>query len=201
MSKDKDTKNQDAAEKKIAELEDKIAEVAKEKDDLFEQLQRISADYANYQKRVPKQISDTIAYEKKAIIRSILPSLDNFEHAMAAAAKAETVESVVEGIKITFDHLLDALKAHNVQKIVSVGQQFDPSVHEAMMRRQQEDREDNVILEEFQSGYMLGDQVLRPAKVIVNKLPDASAPSEPQAEEQPQESQHVQDNQADSKDQ
>ena len=172
MSKDKDTKQQEAADKKIAELEEQLAAVTKEKDDLFEQLQRISADYANFQKRVPKQISDTIAYEKKAILRSILPSLDNFEHAMAGAAKAETVESIVEGVKITFDHLLDALKSHKVEKIESVGRQFDPSVHEAMMRRTEEDKEDNVVLEEFQSGYMMGDQVLRPAKVIVNKLPD-----------------------------
>ena len=186
MGKDNENKKQDAAEQKIAELEQQLAGVTKEKDDLFEQLQRISADYANFQKRAPKQISDTIAYEKKAIMRSILPSLDNFEHALAGAAKAENVQSVIEGIKITFDHLLDALKGHNVTKIESVGKEFDPSLHEAMMRRAEEDKEDNVVLEEFQSGYMMGEQVLRPAKVIVNKLP-GSVPTEEQDSEQTQE--------------
>ena len=189
MSKDKDTNKKDAAEYKISEIEEKLAAVTKEKDDLFEQLQRISADYANFQKRVPKQISDSIAYEKKSIIRSILPSLDNLEHALAAAGKAETVESVVEGIKITFDHLLDGLKAHKVEKIQSVGEQFDPALHEAMMRREEEGKEDNVVLEEFQSGYMIGEQVLRPAKVIVNKLPDSGQMAQQEnTEEESQES-------------
>lgn len=183
MSKDKEKNKKDVSEQKIAELQEQLAEVTKEKDDLFEQLQRVSADYVNYQKRVPKQVSDSIAYEKKAIIRSVLPSLDNFEHALAGAAKAETVESVAEGIKLTFDHLLDALKAHKVEKIQSVGEQFDPELHEAMMRRSEEGKEDNVILEEFQSGYMIGEQVLRPAKVIVNKLPESNQETQTQAED------------------
>lgn len=182
MAKEKNTKKKDAAEKKIAELESQLTEVTKEKDDLFEQLQRISADYANFQKRVPKQVADTVAYERKAILRSILPSLDNFEHALAGAEKAETIESVVEGVKLTFDHMLDTLKAHKVAKIESVGHEFDPALHEAMMRRTEEDKPDNVVLEDFLSGYMMGDVVLRPAKVIVNKLPAETAPAAPPVE-------------------
>ena len=172
MAKEKPKKDKkaDAADRKIAELEEKLAEVTKEKDDLFEQLQRVSADYANFQKRVPKQIADSVSFQKKDILRSILPSLDNFEHALAAAAKAETVESVVEGVQLTFDHMLDTIKAHKVAKIDAVGKEFDPVMHEAMMRREEKDKPDNVVLEEFQSGYMMGDTVLRPAKVIVNKL-------------------------------
>jgi len=109
MAKEKPTKDKkaDAADRKIAEMEAKLAEVTKEKNDLFEQLQRVSADYANFQKRVPKQIADSVSYQKKEILRSILPSLDNFEHAIAGSAKAETIESVIQGIKLTFDHLLD----------------------------------------------------------------------------------------------
>ena len=172
MAKEKPQKNKkaDAADRKIAELEGKLAEVTKEKDDLFEQLQRIGADYANFQKRVPKQVADSVSYQKKTILLSILPSLDNFERALAGAAKAETVETLVEGIKLTFDHLLDALKTHKVEKIEALGKEFDPAMHEAIMRRQEKDKPDNTVLEEFQSGYMMGEQVLRPAKVIVNKL-------------------------------
>ena len=180
MAKEKAKKDKkaDAADHKIAEMEAKLTEVTKEKDDLFEQLQRVSADYANFQKRVPKQIADSVSYQKKDVLRSILSSLDNFEHTLAGAAKAETVESVVEGIKITFDHMLDALKAHKVEKIESLGKEFDPVFHEAMMRREEADKPDNTVLEEFQSGYMMGDQVLRPAKVIVNKLAVETPPEE-----------------------
>jgi molecular chaperone GrpE len=172
MAKEKPKKNKkaDAADRKIAELEEKLAEVTKEKDDLFEQLQRVSADYANFQKRVPKQIADSVSYQKKDVLRSILPSLDNLEHALAAADKAETIESVVEGVQLTFDHMLDALKAHKVEKIEALGKEFDPAMHEAMMRREEKDKSDNIVLEEFQSGYMMGDTVLRPTKVIVNKI-------------------------------
>jgi molecular chaperone GrpE len=184
MAKEKTKKDKkaDAADCKIAEIQAKLAEVTKEKDDLFEQLQRVSADYANFQKRVPKQIADSVSYQKKDVLRSILSSLDNFEHALASAEKAETIESIVEGIKLTFDHMLDALKAHKVEKIESVGKEFDPVFHEAMMRREEADKPDNTVLEEFQSGYMMGDQVLRPAKVIVNKLAVETPPEETKEE-------------------
>ena len=157
-------------QEQIQKLEEKIDALAKEKDELFEKLQRVSADYANFQKRAPKQISDSIAYEKKNLMRSLLPSLDNFEHALAGLEKAESIEDVVKGIKMVHEHLLDALKAHGVESIKATGEQFDPSMHEAMMQKTDEEQPDNIVLEEFQKGYKLNGQVLRPSKVIVNKL-------------------------------
>ena len=64
------------------ELRQNLEGLQKEKDELFGKLQRVSADYANFQKRVPKQIADTICYEKEKIIKSLLPALDNFEHTL-----------------------------------------------------------------------------------------------------------------------
>ena len=174
---DKDLKK---ANKKIAELEKKIGQLEKqletlgsEKQDTFEQLQRISADYANFQKRSPKQIADSVAYEKKAILRSLLPSVDNFEHALSHASTAsgeEAMDNVIKGIQLVFDHMLDALKTQGVKRIDALGQPFDPNLHEAMMQRSEPDADDNMVLEVYQAGYMLGEQVLRPSKVIVNKI-------------------------------
>ena len=164
-------------EKELESLQEQIAALGKEKQDTFEQLQRVSADYANYQKRAPKQIADSIAYEKKAILRSLLPSLDNFEHAFAGVNTAdseEALQKIIDGIHMVYDHMLDALKSHGVEKIEAVGAPFNPEFHEAMMQRAEEDKKNNIVLEEFQPGYTLGGQVLRPAKVIVNKLPDPS---------------------------
>ena len=79
-----------------------------------------------------------------------------------------------------FDHILDAIKAVGVEKAVSVGQPFDPSRHEAMLQRTEPEQENGVVLEEFQPCYLLGGEVVRPARVIVNKLPDAAAAEEPQ---------------------
>lgn len=162
----------DAADRKIAELEEQLAEVTAEKEDIFEKLQRVSADYANYQKRAPRQIADSVAYEKKAIIRSMLPALDNLAHAIAAAKDHNAEDSVVKGIELVLDHMLDSLKAHGVERIVALGEEFDPSLHEAMLQRSEEDKPDNIVLEEFLNGYTLNGQVIRPSKVIVNKLPD-----------------------------
>jgi molecular chaperone GrpE len=164
----KDKKN----EKHITELEQQIEKLNAEKQELLEKLQRLSADYANYQKRVPRQVADNVAYEKRSIVRSLLPSLDNFEHAMAGFASSQADPNTVKGLQMIFDHLLEALKTLGVEKVVSVGQPFDPARHEAMMQRTEPDKENNLILEEYLPCYLLGGEPLRPAKVIVNKLPE-----------------------------
>lgn len=169
------------SEKEVKKLQQQIGELAKEKDELFEKLQRVGADYANYQKRIPKQIADSVGYEKKAIIRSLLPSLDNFAHALASADNAEAVDGVVKGVRMVFEHMLDALKSHGLEQINAVGQDFDPNVHEAIQLRADADKPDNVVLEEFQTGYKLNGQVVRPSKVIVNKLPVNDKEAEPEA--------------------
>lgn len=168
----KDKKN----EKHITELEQQVEKLNAEKQEMLEKLQRLSADYVNYQKRVPRQIADTVAYEKRAIVRSLLSSLDNFEHALAGFDTAQADPNVVKGVQMIFDHLLGAFKALGVEKVVSVGQPFDPARHEAMMQRSEPDKENGVVLEEYLPGYLLGGEPLRPAKVIVNKLPDTSPP-------------------------
>jgi molecular chaperone GrpE len=152
------------------ESRETIETLREEKDELLGKLQRVSADYANYQKRVPKQIADTIAYEKERVIKKLLPVLDNFEHTLQNAHSAEDIDVLVKGIRIVYDQLLDVLKFHNVEQIEAQGQKFDPAVHEAMTQRAEPDAEDNAVLEEFQKGYKLNGRVIRPSKVIVNKL-------------------------------
>jgi len=154
----------------LEELRDTKESLQKEKDELFAKLQRVSADYANFQKRAPKQISDTIAYEKEKIIRTLLPALDNFEHTLQNADSAEDVDVLINGIRIIYDQMLDILKSHGVEQIKAPGENFDPALHEAMMQKTEPEKEDNIVLEEFQKGYKLNGRVIRPSKVIVNKL-------------------------------
>jgi molecular chaperone GrpE len=184
MSRKKDkSRNEDSQKAKAGELEElrvTFEEVKKEKDELFEKLQRVSADYANYQKRAPKQIADTVGYEKERIIKTLLPVLDNLEHTLQNAHSAEDVDVLVKGVKIIYDQLLDVLKSHNVKQIEAKGEAFDPAMHEAMTQRAEPDAEDNTVLEEFQKGYSLNGRVIRPSKVIVNKLPTEQEPKEPE---------------------
>ena len=156
---------------KLHRLYEQMDKLQAEKDELFAKLQRLSADYMNYQKRSAKQISESITYEKETIIKALLPVLDNFEHTLNGAEGIEDIESLHKGVKIIYEQTLSILKSYGVEQIGSVGQKFDPSCHQAMLQRAESDKEDGIILEEFQKGYRLGEKVLRPGRVIVNKKP------------------------------
>ena len=179
MKKKKPEKSDMDERKKLQQLND----LRKEKDEIFEKLQRVSADYANFQKRVPKQISDTIAYEKEMLIKSLLPALDNFEHTLQNAHSAADVDVFVEGVQIIYNQMLEIFKSHGVEQIEALDEKFDPALHEAMMQKVDIDKEENTVLEEFQKGYKLNGRIIRPSKVIVNK-PESEQPSQQQDEDE-----------------
>ena len=172
MCSDSAKESKEHKKDKTHKAQEQIDKLQAEKDELFAKLQRLSADYANYQKRSAKQISESIIYEKELLIKSILPVLDNFEHTLGGAEDIEDIESLRKGTKIIYDQMLSILKSYGIEQIGSVGQKFDPSCHEAIMQKVEPDKEDAVILEEFQKGYRLGQNVLRPSRVIVNKKSD-----------------------------
>lgn len=172
-----------ALKKEIASLTEQLESIQQERDELLGKLQRISADYANFQKRVPKQVSDSVAFEKESIIKSFLSTLDNFEHTLDKSHAAETVDIVLDGVRIVYDQMTGVLKSHGVERIDAVDEPFDPSRHEAMLRREEPDKADSVVLEEFQKGYTLNGRVIRPSKVVVNRVPTGEAPTPPPAEE------------------
>jgi len=183
------TKTEDSQKETKSELEElrrTLESLQKEKDELFGKLQRVSADYANFQKRVPKQIADTICYEKERIIKTLLPVLDNFEHTLQNADSAENSDVFVKGIQIIYDQMLDILKSQGVEQIKAPGENFDPALHEAMMQKTEPEKEDNIVLEEFQKGYKLNGRVIRPSKVIVNKLTTEQPAQQQEAEPQEQ---------------
>ncbi|MBW8039301.1 MAG: nucleotide exchange factor GrpE [Planctomycetes bacterium] len=166
----REQKQPDMKKNELEEQHIRIDNLQKEKDELFAKLQRVSADYANLQKRTAKQIADTIGYEKEKLIKTLLPTLDNLEHTLQNAQSAETVGVLLKGIQIIYDQMLDIMKSHNVEQIKALGEPFDPAQHEAMMRKTEHGKEENIVLEEFQKGYKLNGRVIRPSKVIVNKL-------------------------------
>jgi molecular chaperone GrpE len=175
------------AEKSESEkLRDAIEDLQKEKDELFGKLQRVGADYENFQKRVPKQIADTIAYEKEKIIKTLLPVLDNFEHTLQNSHSAEHTDVLVKGIRIIYDQMLAVLKGYGVEQIKALGEDFDPAFHEAVMQRQEPEQAEGIVLEEFQKGYTLNGRVIRPSKVIVNKPSSEQEVSQEEPAEQEQ---------------
>lgn len=176
--KSKVQKESKPKQNELEQLRSRVDDLQSQKDELFGKLQRVSADYANFQKRVPKQIADTISYEKEKIIKTLLPTLDNLEHTLQNVHSAENIETIVKGIQIIYEQMLDILKSHGVEQIKSQGEAFDPALHQAMMQKAEPDREENIVLEEFQKGYKLNDRVIRPGKVVVNKLPSEQTADE-----------------------
>jgi molecular chaperone GrpE len=168
---EKPKKHPEPKQNELDKLCQQIDNLQKEKDELFEKLQRVSADYTNFQKRVPKQIADTICYEEEKIIKTLLPVLDNFEHILQNAHSAENADVLVKGVRIIYDQMLDILKSHGIEQIKALGQKFDPALHEAMMKKTKPDTEENIVLEEFQKGYKLNGRVIRPTKAVVSALP------------------------------
>jgi len=170
----------------IQELQKQLEGLRKEKDDIFAKLQRLVADYDNYQKRSAKQITDNVAYEKDKIVKSLLPVLDNFEYILANTSCGVTDETLLKGVKIIYDQMLDVLKGHGIEQIRSAGEQFNPAHHEAITHRSENDKEEGLVLEELQKGYKLNGRLIRASRVVVNKTPapqTAPPPEEPETKD------------------
>jgi len=165
---------------KAEELQKQLDELQKEKDDIFAKLQRVAADYDNFQKRSAKQITEGIAHEKERIIKAMLPVLDNFEHALANTNCGESAEVVLKGVRIVYDQMLDALKVQGVEQIEAAGERFNPTMHEAIVQRAEPGEEDGVVLEELQKGYRMNGRVIRASRVVVNKTPAEETAEEPE---------------------
>jgi len=171
------------------QLRQQLQALQSERDELFARLQRLSADYSNYQKRVHKQIGDAVAYEKEKLVRTLLPLCDNLEVTIKNARETANLEIIMTGVQILYDQMLDVLRSHEVEPIKTMDQRFDPLLHQALLQRSDPQREDNLILEECQKGYTLAGRVLRPSKVIVNRAPAQSSapPPETPAPQTPEE--------------
>lgn len=183
---DTQQEDQESESRLSQEIQQELEKLQQENTQMFERLQRLSADYANYQKRVPKQIEDSIVYEREKIVKTLLPVMDNFEHVLANAFSAGGVEDMVKGVKIVYDQMLDILKTHGVEQIQAKDVPFDPARHQAMMRKEEQGVEDNMVLEEFQRGYVMNGRVIRPSKVVVNKAPAQKDDENKQADDNQQ---------------
>ncbi|WP_078545542.1 nucleotide exchange factor GrpE [Litchfieldia alkalitelluris] len=150
------------ANEKIADLEAKLA-------DSENRLFRLQADFENYKRRIRLDQEAASKYRAQSLVTDLLPALDNFERAMKVEAKDEGTKSLLQGMDMVYRSLVDALSKEGVETIESVGSQFDPHLHQAVMQVEEADAEPNVVLEEFQKGYKLKDRVIRPTMVKVNQ--------------------------------
>ena len=124
----------------------------------------IAAEFENFKKRISKDQIRSRELFKESMLGGLLPVLDDIDRALQHHEDDETSKVLT----MTKTQLLAYLEAYEVKPFDSVGEEFDADKHDAMLTRAEEDKDDNIILEEFEKGYMIGSKVLRHAKVIVN---------------------------------
>ncbi|HYK65974.1 MAG TPA: nucleotide exchange factor GrpE [Patescibacteria group bacterium] len=148
-----------------AQLAEKDKEIAELKDKYL----RTLADSENARKRIRQQSEESVRIQREAILRDVLPIIDNLERALDAARTGAPVKAVVDGVEMTVKALIDFLRAQGVTPIQSVGQAFDPTRHEAADHVESEVHPPNTVVDEFHRGYLIGERTLRPARVSVAK--------------------------------
>jgi len=155
-------------QEKIAELESALAEAR-------DRHLRLAADFDNFKKRSRQEHLDTIQHAAAELISRLLPGIDDLHSALDN--KPEHVEEAwVRGLELTVRKLDDALAAHGLEPIESVGARFDPKFHEAIGHMESSEQPEDTVVSELRRGYRMRDRVLRPALVRVSRRPAVAAP-------------------------
>ena len=160
---------EDKEKGEIDALKKKLEEKEKEAKDNYDRLLRVTADFENYKKRAARDKEEWIKFANEDLLKAVLPFVDNLERAADHSEKTGDVESLVKGIKLTLQQLLQGLARFGVSTFETIGKPFDPSLHEAMLVVETDKEKPDHVVQEFRKGYLLNDRLLRPATVSVSK--------------------------------
>jgi molecular chaperone GrpE len=156
-------KDIEALRKEVKEREDKLNEV-------IDTLQRLQAEFENHAKRADNEKKEIRQYAEAGLIKKLLPVLDSFELALKSGqCCSKEDEKIVKGMEMIYSQLSQLLKNDGLRQIDSVGKKFDPYYHEVLMVEEDGKRDDDIVVEELQKGYMFNGKVLRYSKVKINK--------------------------------
>ena len=132
-----------------------------------EQLLRFRADFDNAKKRLERDKLEAVRFANERLLAEILHVADNFDRAMTSLDEGHDPKQVRLGLKLAQDELHKILENHGVQVIQSIGQEFNPSLHEAVAIVEQEDTKEGTVVDEVQKGYLLNGRLIRPSKVRI----------------------------------
>jgi molecular chaperone GrpE len=148
------------------EEDDPLARAEAERDRYLDLAKRAQADFENYRKRAAKEAALAGERAKSGLVRELLPVVDNLERALASAGEGE--QHLAEGVKLVHSELIAVLERNGVEQFDPRGESFDPSVHEALSTRSDEEAGPGVVLDVVEKGYRTNGAVLRPARVVVS---------------------------------
>ena len=159
---------------------EELSDLRAERDDLMGRLQRLGADYQNYQKRVQKEMSQERKFANESLMKELLSVLDDMERGLASAKENHDGDDpLLVGMQLVHDKTLEVLGKFGLSLIHAVGEDFDPEKHSAMMQEESDSTPPMQVLRELQKGYELKGRTLRACAVVVAKAPeDAGAKTE-----------------------
>ena len=168
--KKKPAKTAATPEKEQPVVVDPLAVALARTSEVEEKLLRLRAEYDNHIKRTNREKADLIQYSSSRAFKPILPILDDLNRTIDHAKSTEegAKDPMLEGVEMVRDKMANILEKEGVKPFISVGEKFDPQLHDAMMRRESKEHEEGIVLEEFETGYVYNDRVIRHAKVVVS---------------------------------
>jgi len=159
---------EEVTEQQAEEGGDELAALQAERDELFDRLQRLAAEFDNFRKRNARDNATLAESANERLVKELIPILDDLGRALEAAAEHEEAK-LEDGVRLVHRSLGDLLRKEGLAEIVTEGK-FDPHVHEALLS-QPSDAEEGSVIEVVQKGYTLGGKVIRPARVVVAAPP------------------------------
>lgn len=159
----------DLSPEQIGELQAKAGKA----DENWEKYVRVVADFDNFKKRAARERSDAVKYANEALIEKLLPVVDNFEAALAAANSPQggNLDSLKLGINMIYTQLKGFLTDSGVEEIDALNKPFDPNLHEAVSQQASGDAPEDQVVQQMRKGYRYRDRLIRPAMVVVAKKP------------------------------
>lgn len=154
---------------KIEELTNEIEELKKQLTEAKNDYYKAYADAENRKKRLQQDFDTNMKYRIQSFALDILPAIDNFERALNTPTEDEALKNYQVGFKMIYDQLMGALKKEGVEQIEALDKPFDPNFHNAIMAEKVEGVESDMVIQEFQKGYVLKDRLIRPSMVKVSE--------------------------------
>jgi molecular chaperone GrpE len=154
------------------DLDALLADTQRERDEYLDLAKRTKADFENFRKRMASEVQAAAARGRAELIRDVVPVLDDLERAIQAAGldpEGDSEDGLAHGVLLVFRSLRDSLSRHGIEAVDPMGEKFDPTEQEALSTVVAEGVEPGTVVEVMQKGYRLGDQLIRPARVVVSE--------------------------------
>ena len=180
VPRDDDEARRDSPERSAAggadqvekDLDALLSETQQERDEYLELARRTKADFENYRKRMAAETQAAAVRGKAQLAQEVVPALDDLERAIQAAGidlEGDSPDGLAHGVLLVFRGLRETLTRSGIEAVDPKGEKFDPNMHEALSTLPAESTEPGTVVEVIQKGYRLGDQLIRPARVVVSE--------------------------------